>query len=187
MRTKVFLVAFLLMFAAGSKCEAQKVSVSTNLIDWAYLWTINGELGFSVDQHFSLSAGGRINPWKFDKPDGTGLYNCQTTAYAGVRYWPWYVFSGWWVGAKMQYSSFSNTGLFRSELREGQSVGAGVSAGYTLMINERLNMEFGAGFWGGRHFKYSEYDSPVTMTPVSTSPKNFITVDNITVALVYLF
>ena len=57
MRTKVFLVAFLLMFAAGSKCEAQKVSVSTNLIDWAYLWTINGELGFSVDQHFSLSAG----------------------------------------------------------------------------------------------------------------------------------
>lgn len=187
MKTKLFLLAILLMFAAGNECKAQKVSVSTNLTDWAYLWTINGEIGLSVDQHFSLLAGGRANPWNFEKPNGKDIYNCQSTVYAGVRYWPWYVFSGWWMGAKVQYSSFSNTGLLNDKLTEGKGVGAGLSAGYTFMVNERLNLELGAGFWGGRNFKYAQYDSPVTMSPVTTAPKNFIAVDNITVALMYIF
>ena len=187
MRTKIILLAFLLVFAAGNKCAAQKVSVSTNLVDWAYLWTVNGELGFSVDQHFSVVAGGKVNPWNFEKPNGKDIYNCQSTVYAGARYWPWYVFSGWWMGAKVQYSSFSNTGLFRPELTEGKSVGAGLSAGYTFMINERLNLELGAGFWGGRHFKYNQYDSPEALNLISTAPKNFIAVDNVTIAFMYIF
>lgn len=91
------------------------------------------------------------------------------------------------MGAKVQYSSFSNTGLWNSKLTEGKGIGAGLSAGYTFMINERLNLELGAGFWGGRNFKYTQYDSPATMTPITTSPKNFIAVDNITVALMYIF
>lgn len=187
MKTKLILLSFLLLLAAGHKGYAQKVSVSTDLVDWAYLWTANAEVGISVDQHFSIQVGGKINPWKFDKKSGDELYDGQMTAYAGARYWPWHVFAGWWVGAKLQYSSFQNTGIVRPELRKGQSAGAGLSAGYTFMLNERLNLDLGLGFWGGRHFKYAEYDSPATMNPITTAPKNFIAVDELTVALMYIF
>ena len=187
MRTKIILLAFLMVFAAGNKCAAQKVSVSTNLMDWAYLWTVNGELGFSVDQHFSLVAGGKVNPWNFEKPNGKDIYNCQSTAYVGARYWPWYVFSGWWMGAKAQYSSFSNTGLWSDKLTEGKSIGAGLSAGYTFMLNERLNLDLGLGFWGGYRLKYNIYDSPATMVPMGTGSKGFIAPDELTVALMYIF
>ena len=74
-----------------------------------------------------------------------------------------------------------------SELPNLKSIGAGLSAGYTFMINERLNLELGAGLWGGRHFKYSQYDSSETMNPITSSPKNFIAIDNITVAFMYIF
>ena len=188
MKTKIILLSFLMLLAAGYRCDAQKVSVSTDLVDWAYLWTMNGEVNVSVARHVTVLAGGKINPWMYDmKKAGKELYDCQNTVYAGVRYWPWHVFSGWWVGGKLQYSDFKRTGLFNTKLKKGKSIGAGVSAGYTFMLNERLNLDLGLGFWGGRHFKYSEYDTPQAEMPTINAPKNFIAVDELTVGLMYIF
>ena len=55
------------------------------------------------------------------------------------------------------------------------------------MLNERLNLDLGLGFWGGRHFKYSEYDTPQAEMPTINAPKNFIAVDELTVGLMYIF
>ena len=63
MKTKIILLSFLMLLAAGYRCDAQKVSVSTDLVDWAYLWTMNGEVNVSVAQHVTVLAGGKINPW----------------------------------------------------------------------------------------------------------------------------
>ena len=40
---------------------------------------------------------------------------------AGARWWPWYVFSGWWVGLKGQYSDYVKTGVWRPALEEGNT------------------------------------------------------------------
>ena len=67
-----------------------RVALSTDVVDWANFATINLEAGVSVHQHFSIQAGAKYNPWEFKTRNlGLQLYNKQTTAYAGFRYWPW--------------------------------------------------------------------------------------------------
>jgi hypothetical protein len=188
MMKKIFItLCFLVSFASGFKADAQMTSISTDLVKWGYLGTANIDAGFSVAQHFSISTGIRCNPWEFKTPSGDQMNDRQMTAYVGARYWPWYVFSGWWVEGKLQYSDFSRTGVWRPALEKGMSVGAGLSFGYTLMLHEHLNLEFGAGLWGGRHLKYGLYECPVCMRVREEGPRNFIRPDNLSVSLMYIF
>ena len=123
MKIKVSIIILLTVLCGHlNETQAQKISIGTNLVDWANLGTANLEFGASVSQHFSLMAGAQYNPWELKTPKGFEMYNRQTTGYIGTRYWPWYVFSGWWAGAKVQYSSFSKTGLWRAALEEGKSI-----------------------------------------------------------------
>lgn len=187
MKTKTIIICILLLLGAAGKSQAQNVSLSTNVMDWANLGTANLEAGISIAQHFSLMAGGHYNPWEFKTPKGFKMHNQQTTGYIGARYWPWYVFSGWWVGAKMQYSTFSRTGVWRPALEEGKSAGAGLSFGYTIMLHQNLNLELGAGVWGGRHLKYDLYECPNCMRIRETGPRNFIYPDEVSVSIMYVF
>lgn len=187
MKGKFIILISVFILGISYPAEAQKVSVSTNFVDWANFGTANLEAGLSLSQHLSLFAGGHYNPWEFKTPKGYMMHNQQSTAYAGVRYWPWYVFSGWWLGAKMQYSSFSRTGVWRPALEEGESVGAGLSFGYTIMLHKNLNLEFGAGIWGGRHLKYNLYECPVCMRIRETGARNFIYPDEVSVSIMYVF
>lgn len=177
----------LLVLGLSHAARAQHISLSTNFVDWANFGTANIEAGISVSQHFSFTAGGHYNPWEFKTAKGAMMYNKQMTGYAGVRYWPWYVFSGWWIEAKAQYSSFGRTGIWRPALEKGESVGGGLSFGYTIMLNKNLNLEFGAGIWGGRHLKYTIYECPVCMRVRETGPRNFIYPDDVSISIMYLF
>lgn len=168
--------------------HAQKVGVGTNLADWVNLGTANLEAGLSVGQHFSVFVGGRFNPWTFysnrrDEP----MHNNVKNAYAGVRFWPWYVYSGWWVGAKGQYEQFMEGGFWRPILEEGTAVGGGLSGGYTLMIHKNINLEFGVGFWGGRYTDYTKYQCSGCTDIITAGPRNFIKLDDLVFAIVYVF
>lgn len=188
MKTRIFIISILLLLSGlFTDVRAQKVSLSTNFVDWAYLGTANIEAGISLSQHFSLAIGGKVNPWEFHTPKGYDMYDKQYTAYAGVRYWPWYVFSGWWLEAKTQYKMFSRTGLWRPALEQGTSIGAGLSFGYTIMLHQNLNLELGAGIWGGRHLEYNLYECPRCMSVRDSGPRNFITADKLSVSLTYIF
>ena len=77
--------------------------------------------------------------------------------------------------------------VLNQSLKKGQSIGAGLSAGYTFMLNERLNLDLGLGFWGGYRLKYNRFDSPATMVPMNAASKGFIAPDELTVALMYIF
>lgn len=134
---------------------AQQISLGTNLVDWGNLGTANLELGVSVGQHFSLMAGGRYNPWTMNsKKHDQLMQNHKQTAYLGVRYWPWYVNSGWWFAAKGQYSRTSNCGVWRPDRVDATAFGGGLSGGYTLMLRKHLNLDMGIGAWAG---KYTDY------------------------------
>ena len=191
---KRFLIIILLLFAVipefrmTGQERKTSVALSTDLVDWAYLGTANLEAGVSVHRHFSLQAGAKFNPWSF-KTHGLelDLYNKQTTAYAGFRYWPWYVYSGWWVGAQAQYSGYSETGVWRHALDTGKAIGAGLSFGYTLMLSENFNLEFGAGVWGGRRFQHTLYCCPDCMKVRQSGPENFVALNDISVSVMYVF
>lgn len=168
--------------------RATPVSLSTDIVDWANFGTINLEAGAGLGRHLSVTAGAKYNPWSFKTQKlGLQLYNKQTTAYAGLRYWPWYVFSGWWIGAQTQYTQYAETGIWRHALDTGSAVGGGLSLGYTLMLHEKLNLEFGAGAWAGRRYKHTLYCCPECMDVRESGPSNFIALNDISVALMYVF
>ena len=173
MKTKAFIIAIMILLS-GHFCDvrAQKVSLSTNLIDWANFGTANIEAGLSMSQHFSLMAGAQYNPWEFKTPKGYG---------------PWYVYSGWWIGAKAQYSHSGRTGIWRPALEEKRSVGGGLSFGYTVMLHEHINLELGAGLWGGRHLGYTLYECPECMKVRDTGARYFIAPDDVSVSIMFVF
>lgn len=178
--------------------RGQNVSFETNLVDWAAVGTVNADLGVSVTRHFSLHLGGKYNGWRLrpvseeipepGEHSSMEIRNQQKVGYFGVRYWPWYVYSGWWVQAKAQYMDFSNTGFGRPALKEGKDgIGGGLSAGYTVMLGKHFNLDLGAGFWAG-HFKdLTVYDCPRKEWIRRTGPKNEIYPDSFTIGLMYTF
>ena len=184
------LVALVLSVSFSQELNAQKVkfAISTNALDWANFGTANLELGVGITQHFSLQAVAKYNPWEFTakKPQIPVRYN-QMTFGAGVRWWPWYVFSGWWIGVKAQFSDYAETGIWRPALDTGQAVGAGLSFGYTLMLHEKLNIEFGAGVWGGRKVRYNLYCCPECMDIRDSGARNFVGLDDLSISIMYVF
>lgn len=168
------------------------MEISTNLFDWIDLGTINADFGISVSRHVTLHAGLKYNPWKFEPKSGpiTLVKNQQKSASLGFRYWPWYVFSGLWFGFKGQYCDYSETGVWRQALDEGKAAGAGLSAGYTLMLNKNVNIEFGAGFWGGYLLEHNLYHCPDPShksAPRESGSKAFIALNDINISFHFLF
>ena len=172
----------------GLNAQNAKFAISTNALDWANFGTANLELGLGMTQHFSLHAVAKYNPWEFTAKELQipVKYN-QMTCGASVRWWPWYVFSGWWVGAKGQYSDYTKTGIWRPALEEGTRIGGGLSFGYTLMVHKRFNVEFGAGVWGGAEAKYNLYCCTKCTELRETGSKGFVDVDFASVSLMYIF
>lgn len=180
-------LAIFFFCAVQPNAEGQKLSLGTDAIQWANFGTANLEMGLSVHQHFSLNLGGRYNPWNFRTSSGLLMHNQQMGGYLGMRYWPWYVYSGWWLGAKVQYADYSRTGVWRPALEQGKRLGGGLSFGYTVMLSEHVNMEFGAGVWGGRALEYTLYECPVCMDVRKTGPRYFADIDNVSLSVFYVF
>ena len=204
-RTASFLILFILFLP--ETLLAQRYSVSTNIAGWADLGTANAEAGVAVARHVSLHAGFRYNPWTFrqvapeavdaliDGPVPAALEafeaqdqfeNRKRACHLGLRWWPWYIYSGWWVGARGQWMEYNRGGLFSRSTEEGEAVGAGLSVGYTRMIHRNWNIEFGAGLWGGST-RYTTYACPTCGTVTDGGRKTFILPDDVMLSLIYIF
>ena len=79
---------------------AQKTAVTLNMADYMMLGTLNVGAGVSVARHWTLEAAAKYNPFSYG-PEENRMQNRQQVYNAGVRYWPWHVFSGWWISAKV--------------------------------------------------------------------------------------
>ena len=160
MAHKAFFISFCLLLT-GCPAKAQQMSLSTNLIDWANLGTVNAQAGVSLGRHVSLHAAARYNPWRFSHgEDGARFQNCARTAALSMRWWPWNVYSSWWAGARLQMEEYNRGGLFGVQrTEEGLACGAGIGAGYSRMLTGHLNLDMGLGLWGGRT-RYTLYRCP---------------------------
>ena len=164
----------------------QKFAVGTNALDWIDMGTMNIEAGYAVSRHFTVVADAKYNPWTYNSGDKeTQVERRQRTFSAGMRYWPWHVYSGWWIGAKGRYQEYNRGGVLGRETEEGDSYGGVLDFGYTLMLSKNFNLEFGGGvFTGGTKFK--RYACPVCGRVTGSGEEFFILPADLSVSIVLI-
>lgn len=166
---------------------AQKLQLGTNALGWMTFGTINLQGDYAVQRHWSVGLNGKYNPFIFEKDGGASQMQLkQASLAASARWWPWHVFSGWWVCGKLQWQVYNMGGVISEKTEEGHKYGAGLSAGYTYMINRHWNMEFGLGMWGGMK-NYTVYSCPKCGTRESDGIKSFILPNDIMISVAYVF
>lgn len=183
-KVSVFLAALLL--AASFDAGARKFSISTDILGYANLGTLNMDASYAVARRWSLTAGVRYNPFTFRKGEPDQFQYRQQSYSIGTRVWPWHIWSGWWFAGKIRYQEYNFGGILSKETEEGDRIGAGLYVGYTHMLTSWLNIEFGAGFWAGKAF-YSKYSCPTCGYTLESGKKYFLLPDDFLISLVYVF
>ena len=187
MKRSIILIVFSSLFLSVIPAGAQRLSVGTNVADWLSLGTVNASASAAVARHFTLNVEARVNPWTYNTNDAaTQLQNRHQTYSAGFRWWPWYVYSGWWAGLSAQYQEYNRGGIFSRDTEEGDAYGAVLAGGYTLMLHEHLNLDIGAGVWGGQTV-YTAYDCPRCGRISDSGTKFFILPSELYLSLVWIF
>ena len=169
--------------AWAQESAAGKGSISTNVAGYANLLTLNAEGSVPVSRRLTVNAGLKYNPFAFGKEK---FRNRQQAYYAGMRYWPWHSYSGWWMSGKIQYQEFNAGGLGRAETSEGDRVGLGLGAGFAYMVGKHFNVEFGASLWGGMEW-FTTYSCPVCGDLEQSGRKIFILPCDVIIAISYIF
>ena len=185
MKKLLFFFLPLLLAVAEPAASGQEFALSTNLADYAELGTLNISASYGVSRHWSLTTDLKYNPFTFKKEEST-LQLRQRSLSAGTRYWPWHIYSGWWLSGKVMYQEYNTGGIFSPETREGDRIGMSLGGGYSHMIGKRLNIEFGAGIWSGMDW-FTKYSCPVCGNVEASGKKVFILPSDIIVALSYIF
>lgn len=186
---KNFIYIFILLpVLLANMANAQEISVSTNALGYLNFGTINVEVSAGVSRHWTVNVNAKYNPFTFPGKDGVAdqMQSRQRTLAVGSRYWPWHIFSGWWIEGKGQYQEFNQGGLTEAETREGDRFGGGLTGGYTYMISPHFNLEAGAGIWAG-HETYTVYACPECGRKVDGGEKTFFMANDVILGLVYVF
>jgi len=179
-------MALLVLILSTAVAYSQEWTVSTNLVDYLNLGTLNVEASYAPLRHMSVNISARYNPFSFHSPKGTQFQERQQSYAAGLRWWPWHIMSGWWLAGKLQYQEYNVGGLRTARTEEGDRVGLGLTAGYTYMLHKHFNLEFGIGGWGGYKW-YTVYSCPKCGMTEETGSKAFILPNDLLVSIVYVF
>lgn len=172
---------------ASLPAAAQKFSLSTDLLGYACLGTMNADMSYSMSQKWSIVAGVRYNPFTFRKGDAQRQFQMRQQSYSiGMRMWPWHAGSGWWMAGKLRYQEYNRGGLFKLDTREGDRFGAGLYAGYTHMLSSHFNLEFGLGVWAGVD-QYIRYSCPYCGLSMESGRGLFVLPDDIMISVAYVF
>lgn len=179
-----YLVLVMLSMVCAA-AAAQNRSFSTNFADCANYGTINFEGSYGMSRHWSVNAGVKYNPFTFGEGESAVLSR-QRLLSAGARYWPWHIFSGWWLGGKIQYQEFARGGFGTPETREGDRYGASAYGGYSKMLGRHFNLDLGFGFWTG----YSTWTTYACQRCGAIKEKGrgvFLLPNDLIIALAYVF
>ena len=166
---------------------AQQAAVSTNLAGLANWGTLNCEASWAPARHWSVTAGLRYNPFSFPggADDGARQFRQRTFA-LGTRYWPWHIYSGWWLSAKAQVQEYNVGGFVSPETQEGDRFGGALGGGYTYMLGPHFNLEAGAGVWAG-HDRYTLYACPTCGRTLDRGNRTFLMLNEVLLGLTYVF
>lgn len=183
MKHAVAVLSFLLV---STVVFSQEWSVSTNLLGYVNLGTLNAEVSYAAAQRVSVTASVKYNPFTYRRGTAKQFQNRQQTYAAGIRWWPWHSLSGWWVAAKLQYQEYNTGGILSRRTEEGDKAGFGLTAGYTCMLHPHVNIEFGMGAWTGCRW-YTVYSCPKCGITEDSGIKAFVLPNDLLVSIVYVF
>ena len=170
------------------KGNAQELSLSTNVLEYVDLGTMNLDAAWGFARHWSAHLGVRYNPFTFPGREGVAdqMQARQRTLSLGGRYWPCHIHSGWWLSGKAQYQEYNRGGLTEAETSEGDRIGGSLGGGYTYMLSPSLNLEIGAGVWAG-YERYTTYACPECGRVVGQGERRFVLPNDFLLGLVYVF
>lgn len=180
-------VSAIVMALISQSVFAQKFSISTDLLGYAALGTMNADVSYALSRRWSVIAGARYNPFTFREGDRQRQFQYRQQSYSlGVRLWPWHTWSGWWIAGKLRYQEYNFGGVFSRDTEEGDRFGTGFYAGYTHMLAPHFNIEFGFGLWTGLAI-YRRYSCPVCGITEEYGRKFFILPDDVMISIAYVF
>jgi len=186
MGNRKHVLCLLLLLGSAVAGRAQQWALSTNVADYANYATFNLEGSVATGQHWSVTAVAKYNPFLYHREDGQPLSARQQVYGAGIRYWPWHVYSGWWTGLRAQYQEYNRGGIDSPVTDEGDRVGLGLSGGYSYMLTPHWNLDFGIGFWGG-YDRFVTYSCPVCGVTQQRGERFFFLPNDVLLSLVYIF
>ena len=168
--------------------HAQEMSLSTNVLGYVNLGTMNMEASWGFSRHWTANIGLRYNPFTFPGREGVAdrMQARQRTVAIGGRFWPWHIHSGWWLAGKAQYQEYNIGGLPDAETSEGDRIGGALTGGYTYMLTPSFNLEVGAGVWAG-YETYTTYACPECGRVTGRGDRPFVLPNEILLGLVYVF
>ena len=187
MRRLLALISVLTLMQNTLRAESGRFSISTNLLDYVKLGTLNVDASCAVSRHWSILAGVRYNPFIFNEGEPQKQFQYKQRSFsAGARWWLWHCGSGWWFAGKIRYQEYNVGGIVSSRTEEGDRGGFGLYAGYAYMLTPYLNLELGLGMWGGRSW-YKLYSCPTCGITLDSGTTWFARPDDIMMSLVYVF
>lgn len=181
-----FIIILSFFLSCAAPLGAQRFALGTSLSDMASLGTMEMQASLSVQRYITIHAGAGLNPWTFRGGDTARQFEMRSNSYwAGVRYWPWHVYSGWWTSVEGRYMIYNFGGITSRETEEGEAYGGGLQGGYGVMLSEHWNLDLGAGLWGG-YKNYRVFACPVCGIKKEEGAKGFI-LPSARVVLQYIF
>ena len=187
MRKMTFLIAIATAIMLNSNsASAQRWAVGVDVADMINLGTISIDGAVATGQHITINAEAAVNPWTFHKGEVDQFQNRKQVYSLGVRYWPWNVYSGWWISGAAQYREYNYGGITDNKSEEGDMGGIAFGGGYSLMLGEHINLDFGLGLWTG-YQKYVTYACPQCGKVVDSSEKWFVMPNNLKLGLIWIF
>ncbi|MBO7510461.1 MAG: DUF3575 domain-containing protein, partial [Bacteroidales bacterium] len=167
--------------------DYRSFALSTNLLSWLNLGTINLEMQYEIARHWTLEGKIKYNPWTLNKSVIGQFQENQRGFAMGARWWPWYSFAGWWIGADAQFKNYRTGGLpwFKTP-EEGNAVGASLGFGYSVLITKWFNLDFGISGWAGHKF-FTNYEDSRFLTPTGKGNKWFVAPNELSVSAVFIF
>lgn len=166
--------------ASHSKAASYRFAISTNLLRWATLTPALG-LEWRINHRFGVAAEAAFTRWSWD---GGNRYYALLNISPEMRFYPG-ASGRFYTGLMMQAGSFNyklgETG------RQGDYLGAGVTAGYLLPVGQRLIINFG-GALGYTHARYEKYrHNNGYDIRAGKKRKNYFGVNRIALSLVWTF
>lgn len=154
MKIKLAIVAFL-MAAAGTTASAQRIAISTNLLEDVIL-TPNIGVEIMVSDRQSLTFDASYAPYKLSHK----FHNKRMTVRAGYRYWFSQTLYAHFISVDAVVSS-SDVRVSSKLGSRDEYIGIGIGYGYSIILGKRLNLvpNIGAGIAYGN--SYEGYDQMV--------------------------
>ena len=187
MKTKV-IFALIMCLAIHVQAPAQEVALSTNMADYIDLGTLNMAMSYALSRHWSAEAIFKYNPFSYSIQAAAGsvIQNKQRALGAGARFWPWHVYSGWWLSLRGQWQEYNRSLRSDEDAVEGDRWGGALSGGYSYMLSKHLNLEVGAGVWAG-YGSQTRYACPRCGRIVSSDRGTFVLPSDVILAVSYIF